>query len=29
MISAMGMQQVQLQHIKGSFQAAEFQVEFH
>jgi hypothetical protein len=29
MISAMGMQQMQLQHIKGSSQAAEFQVEFH
>ena len=29
MISAMGMQQVQLQHMKGSSQAAEFQVKFH
>jgi len=29
MISAMGMQQVQLQHIKGSSQAAEFQMKFH
>jgi hypothetical protein len=29
MISAMGMQQVPLQHIKGSSHAAEFQVTFH